>query len=159
VWNTRARFSRVRLSCQRRQKRSVEAGLAIEDIARGRGRCNVRSATSAVAPSVEHKSPGQDVPCESASTEVKRAVRLWRTRAIRWRACQRSPPWDGRGDEHRGDGRGPGETPRPFLQNSGAARLACRMPASWRDDWHPTGSRVAISVTGQQRDCTQRHIV
>lgn len=54
----------------------MKAGLAIEDKARGRGRGNVRSAISA-----EHKSPGQDVPCESASTEVERAVRLWRTKS------------------------------------------------------------------------------
>ena len=45
-----ATCQRVRLSYQRRQKRSVKAGLAIEDIARGRGRGKVRSTKGAGAP-------------------------------------------------------------------------------------------------------------
>ena len=50
--------------------------------------------------------------------------------------------------------------PDVISQTSGAAELACRMPASWRADCpHEREVREAISVTVQQRDSTQRHIV
>ena len=58
-----------------------------------------------------------------------------------------------------------GKTPRPDFTTSGAAELAGRMPASWRADSSATGGGAvagdgeAIGVTGQQRDCIQRHIV
>ena len=51
-----------------------------------------------------------------------------------------------------------GKTPRPNFQNSGAAELACRMPASWRTDSSATGGGAtggdagAIGVTMQPPD-------
>ena len=57
-----------------------------------------------------------------------------------------------------GMGGGLGKTPRPTFQNSGAAELACRMPASWRTDSSAMGNCAtagdggAIGVTMQPPD-------
>ena len=104
--------------------------------------------------SVEHKSAVAAPPAEgkraselSAKTEAERGAQ--------------SPLGDGRGDEHRGDGRGPGER-RPDQNSKTAERRR------WREGCRQAGALtartnarcgIAVSVTVQQRDSTQRHIV
>ena len=128
-----ATCQRVRLSCQRRQKRSVKAGLAIEDIARGRGRGKVRSAISAAAPQrgAQKSWAGRAVRVGEHRSETCRPSVADKSEPLASVPAQ-SPLGDGRGDEHRGDGRGVraalasiGER-RPDLtsSNSGAAELA-----------------------------------
>ena len=105
------------------------------------------------------KAAGGRVSVEHKSASVARASELLaRTEAERG---AQSPLGDGRGDEHRGDGRGPGER-RPDQTSKTAERR------SWREGCLQTGALtartnarcgIAVSVTVQQRDSTQRHIV
>ena len=97
----------MRLSCQRRQKRSVKAGLATEDIARGRGRGQVRSAICAAAPQREAQKSwaGRAVRVGEHISETCRPSVADKSEPLVSVPAQ-SPLGDGRGDEHRGDGRG-----------------------------------------------------
>ena len=156
MWNTRARLSRVRLSCQRRQKRSVKAGLAIEDRARGCGRGKVRSAISAAAPQrgAQKSWAGRAVRVGEHRSETCRPSVADKSEPLVSVPAQ-SPLGDGRGDEHRGDGRGPGER-RPDQTSKTAERRR------WREGCLQTGAMtartnarcgLAVSVTVRQRDC------